>query len=129
MRWALLFLRGRPAPGPQVASIANRDIGAPSLPQRVPPQRSLACREPERTRERGAPRSVRPVEQYVLSYSPMSSLATTLETAARFGGGEDGGVTRFAWSPELFEVYEWLAGELRELGLEVEQDASGNLLA
>ena len=35
-----------------------------------------------------------------------------MEAAARFGGGEDGGVTRFAWSPELFEVYDWLADEL-----------------
>jgi allantoate deiminase len=59
----------------------------------------------------------------------MPALAATLEAAARFGGGEDGGVTRFAWSPQLFEVYDWLAGELTELGLEVERDAAGNLHA
>jgi allantoate deiminase len=58
----------------------------------------------------------------------VSDLATTLEAAARFGE-DDGGVTRFAWSPALFEVYDWLEGELRALGLEVDRDPAGNLLA
>lgn len=58
----------------------------------------------------------------------MSALAATLEQAAGFGGGEEG-VTRFAWSKELFEVYDWLGEQLRELGLDVEIDAAGNLLA
>jgi len=39
------------------------------------------------------------------------------------------GVTRLAWSPELRSAYDWLAGRCRQLGLDVEVDAAGNLLA
>jgi hydantoinase/carbamoylase family amidase len=39
------------------------------------------------------------------------------------------GVTRLAWSPELRAAYDWLAGRCRDLGLEAEIDAAGNLLA
>jgi len=52
----------------------------------------------------------------------------SLERLARFGGGPDGCVTRVAWSEELFDAYGWLADQMRELGLEVEVDAAGNLL-
>ncbi len=57
----------------------------------------------------------------------MVSVAATLDALARIGGGLDGGVTRVAWSPELFEAYAWLGERMRELGLEVEVDAAGNL--
>jgi hydantoinase/carbamoylase family amidase len=44
--------------------------------------------------------------------------------------GVDGaGVTRLAWTPELRAAYDWLAGRCRELGLEAEVDAAGNLVA
>jgi allantoate deiminase len=59
---------------------------------------------------------------------PLSSVASTLEALAQIGGGADGGVTRVAWSRELFEAYDWLGERMRELGLEVEVDAAGNLL-
>jgi allantoate deiminase len=57
-----------------------------------------------------------------------ASVAETLDALARIGGGADGGVTRVAWSAELFEAYAWLGERMRELGLEVEIDAAGNLL-
>src|SRR5438067_2182485 len=47
-----------------------------------------------------------------------SRLAADLDAAARFGGDEDGGVTRLAWTSELFEAYDWLAEELRGPGLD-----------
>jgi allantoate deiminase len=58
----------------------------------------------------------------------MPAVAATLEQAAGFGGGEEG-MTRLAWSEELFDVYDWLGKQLGELGLDVEIDAAGNLLA
>jgi allantoate deiminase len=57
----------------------------------------------------------------------VSSLATDLEEAARIGA-EGGGVSRFAWTPELAQANEWLVGRLQELGLETEIDAAGNVL-
>ena len=57
-----------------------------------------------------------------------ATVAETLDALARIGGGPDGGVTRVAWSSELFEAYAWLGERMRELGLEVEIDAAGNLL-
>ena len=57
----------------------------------------------------------------------MSSLAADLEAAARIGADE-GGVTRFAWSPELAAANAWLVERLAELGLETEVDAAGNVL-
>jgi hydantoinase/carbamoylase family amidase len=57
----------------------------------------------------------------------MSALADDLEAVSRFGG--DGtSVTRFAWSHELAAAYDWLAGRLRELGIESEVDPAGNLI-
>jgi hydantoinase/carbamoylase family amidase len=62
----------------------------------------------------------------------MSALAATLtadiEAAARFGGSGTG-VTRLAWSSELRDVLGWLTEQLEALGLEVEIDAAGNLIA
>jgi hydantoinase/carbamoylase family amidase len=57
----------------------------------------------------------------------VSSLAADLEAAARIGA-DRGGVTRFAWSPELAQANAWLLEQLAELGLETELDAAGNAL-
>jgi allantoate deiminase len=57
----------------------------------------------------------------------VSSLASDLEEAARIGA-DCGGVSRFAWTPELARANEWLVGRLQELGLETEIDAAGNVL-
>jgi allantoate deiminase len=56
----------------------------------------------------------------------VSSLAADLEEAARIGA-DGGGVSRFAWTPELARANEWLAARLQELGLETEIDAAGNV--
>lgn len=58
----------------------------------------------------------------------MSSLAADLEAAARIGADPAGGVTRFAWSPELAAANAWLVERLAEVGLETELDAAGNVL-
>ena len=57
----------------------------------------------------------------------MSSLVADLETAAQIGADE-GGVTRFAWSPELAQANAWLMDRLAELGMEPELDPAGNVL-
>jgi allantoate deiminase len=57
----------------------------------------------------------------------MSSLAADLEAAARIGA-DDGGVTRFAWSPELAQANTWLAERLTELGLDAALDPAGNVV-
>ena len=56
------------------------------------------------------------------------SVAASLDELAEIGSGRDGGVTRVAWSPELFAAYDWIGDRMRALGLEVEVDAAGNLL-
>ena len=58
----------------------------------------------------------------------MSSLRADLEAAARIGADEHGGISRFAWTPELSQANAWLMERLAELGLEVELDAAGNVL-
>jgi hydantoinase/carbamoylase family amidase len=58
----------------------------------------------------------------------VSSLTADLETAARIGADERGGVTRFAWSPELAQANAWLMQELAKLGLESELDPAGNVI-
>ena len=57
-----------------------------------------------------------------------NSVADSLESLAQIGGELGGGVTRVAWSPELFAAYDWVGERMRELGLEVEIDAAGNLI-
>ena len=57
----------------------------------------------------------------------MSSLAADLEAAAQIGA-DAGGVTRFAWSPELTQANAWLVERLAGLGLETQVDAAGNVL-
>ena len=56
----------------------------------------------------------------------MSSLAADLAEAAQIGA-DGGGVSRFAWTPELARANEWLVGRLEGLGLAVEIDAAGNV--
>ncbi len=58
----------------------------------------------------------------------MPSLTADLEAAARIGADERGGVSRFAWTPELAEANAWLAERLAELGLAVELDPAGNVI-
>jgi len=43
-------------------------------------------------------------------------------------GGDGKAVNRFAWTPELLAASEWLVEHLRELGLEAEIDAAGNVV-
>jgi hydantoinase/carbamoylase family amidase len=57
----------------------------------------------------------------------LGSVAASLQELARFGGSDNGGVTRIAWSDELFAVYTWVGDWMRELGLDVDIDAAGNL--
>jgi hydantoinase/carbamoylase family amidase len=57
----------------------------------------------------------------------VSLLEADLQEAARIGA-ERGGVSRFAWTPELAEANAWLIARLQELGLETEMDAAGNVL-
>ena len=56
-----------------------------------------------------------------------SSVAASLDEVARFGRTTNGGVTRVAWSAELFDAYAWVGDRMRDLGLDVEIDAAGNL--
>ena len=58
----------------------------------------------------------------------MRSLTADLEAAARIGADERGGVSRFAWTPELAAANDWLMERLGELGLEVELDPAGNVI-
>jgi allantoate deiminase len=61
--------------------------------------------------------------------APGHGVAAALAAAAEIGADPEGGVSRFAWTPELAEVTERVAGQLRELDLDVEIDAAGNLIA
>ena len=56
-----------------------------------------------------------------------SLLIEDLSAAARFGADGDG-VSRFAWSPELMAVHEWLVERLEALGLAARIDAAGNVV-
>lgn len=56
----------------------------------------------------------------------MSSLAAELEAAAQIGA-DGGGVSRFAWTPELAQANDWFMRRLEELGLETELDPAGNV--
>jgi allantoate deiminase len=58
----------------------------------------------------------------------MSHLAADLEEAARIGADAEGGVSRFAWTPELAQANDWLVARLEELGLSAEIDAAGNVI-
>jgi hydantoinase/carbamoylase family amidase len=57
----------------------------------------------------------------------MTSLAADIEAAAQIGA-DGGGVSRFAWTPELAQANHWFVGRLEELGLEAEVDPAGNVL-
>ena len=49
-----------------------------------------------------------------------------LDLAAIGAGGEDGGVTRVAWSEELMQAYAWLARRGSEIGVGHAVDVAGN---
>jgi allantoate deiminase len=55
------------------------------------------------------------------------SLIDDIEAAARFGA-DGAGVSRFAWSPELMAVHEWLIEQLAALGLPAGMDAASNII-
>jgi allantoate deiminase len=57
----------------------------------------------------------------------VSSLTAELEDAARIGA-DAGGVSRFAWTPELAQANEWFLARLHALGLETQVDAAGNVI-
>jgi len=57
----------------------------------------------------------------------VTSLAADIEAAAQIGA-DGGGVSRFAWTPELERANEWFMACLQELGLEAELDPAGNVL-
>jgi allantoate deiminase len=57
----------------------------------------------------------------------MPSLAADLEEAAAIGA-DDGGVSRFAWTPELAQANEWLRRRLEELDLKTALDPAGNVI-
>lgn len=63
-----------------------------------------------------------------LAQAPPGSLSADLAELAAIGGNPQGGVTRVAWSSELFDAYEWVARHMRALGLTVHIDAAGNLI-
>jgi allantoate deiminase len=58
----------------------------------------------------------------------VQSLTADLEAAAAIGADPRGGVSRFAWTPELARANDWLMERLADLGLEVELDPAGNVL-
>jgi hydantoinase/carbamoylase family amidase len=58
----------------------------------------------------------------------LGSVAASLDDVACFGRSADGGVTRVAWSEELFAAYAWVGDRMRDLGLDVKIDAAGNLI-
>ncbi|WP_259313966.1 Zn-dependent hydrolase [Capillimicrobium parvum] len=56
-------------------------------------------------------------------------LVADLETLARFGATERGGVARVAYSPADLEARDWLDAQLTGLGLEVRRDPVGTTIA
>lgn len=60
--------------------------------------------------------------------SDTPQLEADLRALSAFGADGDA-VTRLAWTRGLRDAYEWLAGRCRDLGLDAEVDAAGNLIA
>lgn len=56
----------------------------------------------------------------------LSRLREDIETLARFGRTQSGGVTRPAWSPQHEEARAWLLARMREGGLTTWVDPAGN---
>ena len=54
------------------------------------------------------------------------TLASDLVDAGRIGATGQGGVARFAFTPELAEITAWVAEDLERLGLETDSDEAGN---
>lgn len=55
-------------------------------------------------------------------------VAESLEELGRIGRDSGAGITRIAWSPELFAAYDWIRSRMRAVGLDVAVDAAGNLV-
>jgi beta-ureidopropionase / N-carbamoyl-L-amino-acid hydrolase len=55
-------------------------------------------------------------------------LLADLAALARIGGRPDGGVDRVAGSPADLEARRWLAGRMRDAGLDPRTDATGNVI-
>jgi len=75
--------------------------------------------------------AIRPSDDVASSVPCISPerLMRDLDRLAEFGCRDDGGVDRLAGSDADMAAREWLAGELRELGLDVEIDEVGNVFA
>ncbi|MET3851581.1 allantoate deiminase [Paenibacillus sp. OAE614] len=61
------------------------------------------------------------------SKSAMLMTEQLIQWLGSFGADEDGGVTRFLYTPSWKEAQEALAGKMEELGLSVRYDDAGNL--
>jgi allantoate deiminase len=57
------------------------------------------------------------------------TLASDLVDAGRIGATGEGGIARFAFTPELAEITAWVAEDLERLGLETSSDEAGNFFA
>jgi N-carbamoyl-L-amino-acid hydrolase len=55
-------------------------------------------------------------------------LIDRLTELARFGANDAGGIDRVAFSDANIEALEWVAGHLRDAGMEVDVDVAGNLV-
>src|ERR687893_2649934 len=55
-------------------------------------------------------------------------VSASVEALAQIGQGAHGGITRAAWTSELFAAYGWVTQRMQELGLEAEIDPAGNLI-
>ncbi len=60
--------------------------------------------------------------------APAGTVSADIAELASIGARPGGGVTRVAWSSELFAAYDWVAVRMREAGLEVDIDPAGNLV-
>jgi hydantoinase/carbamoylase family amidase len=56
------------------------------------------------------------------------TLLDDLEALSAIGADSRGGVSRFAWTPELSHANAWLANRMREAGGDVHIDAAGNVI-
>ena len=54
------------------------------------------------------------------------TLASDLVDAGRIGASGEGGVARFALTPELAQITAWVAEDLERLGMETDSDEAGN---
>jgi hydantoinase/carbamoylase family amidase len=58
----------------------------------------------------------------------MFEVSDALQAAAQFGVSANGGVSRFAWTHALFDVYAWLQDRAADSGFSSRVDPAGNLI-